>query len=52
MKPSLFRGVAILALLLYTGVFLVGCSKNTTAPPPEQRNESPDMKRMRGDKQG
>ena len=52
MKPSLFRMIAILALFLYTAVFLVGCGKNTTAPPPEQRNESPDMKKMRTDKQG
>jgi hypothetical protein len=52
MQQSFFRVVAILAIFLYAAVFLVGCSKNTTAPPPDQRNETPAMKQQRKSKEG
>jgi outer membrane biogenesis lipoprotein LolB len=51
MKPTRFRVFALFVLLLYTSVLLAGC-KSTTAPPPEQRNEKPEMKQMRNNKEG
>lgn len=51
MSPARYRVFAMLALLLYTSVFVAGC-KSTAAPPPEQRNETPEQKQMRTNKAG